>query len=58
MKFKHQKWIAREIGRDNWEETEVDNCDTYQKMFAEQGNLKIKKNLLANIFNCIFSNYF
>ena len=38
MKFKHQKWIAREIGRDNWEETEVDNCDTYQKMFAEQGN--------------------
>ena len=37
MKFKHQKWIAREIGLDNWEETEVDNCDTYQKLFAEQG---------------------
>ena len=36
MKFKNQKWIARAIGVENWEEVEKDNCDTYQNQFYAQ----------------------
>ena len=36
MKFKNQKWIAREVGIENWEGVEKDNCDTYQNQFYAQ----------------------
>ena len=36
MKFKNQKWIARAIGAENWEDVEKDNCDTYQNQFYAQ----------------------
>lgn len=35
MKFKNQKWIAREIGVDNWEGVEKDHCGTYQSQFYD-----------------------
>ena len=51
MKFKNQKWIARELGIENWEEMEVDTCDTYQNIFYSQAiqliqldNLKFYQN--------------
>ena len=53
MKFKHQKWIAREIGVENWEETEIDNCDTYQKMFADKGLFYNSAEFLNSFLNPI-----
>ena len=35
MKFKNRKFIARELGLQDWQNYDEDHCDTYQNRFFE-----------------------
>ena len=55
MKFKNQKWIARAIGIENWEEVEKDNCDTYQNQFYAQSFEMLENRNQAKLNSVLYS---